>query len=72
MKSVDPADRADFGRVVDEADVSLRGGVKLSHLDVPKALEKLGPNVRPDAVADGDPHAVLLVVVLLRSDTVSS
>lgn len=41
VNNVDPTDRTDFGRVVDEADVSLCGGVKLSDLDVPETLEKL-------------------------------
>lgn len=41
VNKVDPADRAHFGRVVDEADVSLCGGVKLSDLDVPETVEKL-------------------------------
>lgn len=71
VNNVDPTDRTDFGRVVDEADVSLCGGVKLSDLDVPETLEKLWPNVCSDAVADGDPHSVVLFVVLLRSDIVS-
>lgn len=41
MNSVDSTNRPDSGRVVDEADVSLCGGVKLSDLDVPKTVEEL-------------------------------
>lgn len=68
VDNVDSADGADSGRVVDEADVSLCGGVKLSDLDVPEAVEEVRPNVCPDAVADGDPHSVVLLVVPLQSD----
>lgn len=71
VNHVDAADRPDPGRVVDEADVSLCGGVKLLDLDVPETVEELGPNVGPDTVADGDPHRVVLFVVFLQSDTIS-
>lgn len=66
MHQVDPPHCADFGRVVDEADVSLGGGVKLSHLDVPKAIEELRPDVGPHPVADSDAHFVILFVVFLQ------
>lgn len=71
VNHVDATNRPDSGRVVDEADVPLRGGVKLPDLDVPETVEELGPNVGPDTVADGDPHCVVLFVVFLQSDTVS-
>lgn len=71
VNSVDTADCTDFGRVVDEANVSFCGGVKLSDLDVPETVEKLQPNVCSNAVADSDPHSVVLFVVLLWSDMTS-
>lgn len=71
VNHVDATNRPDSGRVVDEADVSLCGGVKLPDLDVPETVEELGPNVGPDTVADGDPHCVVLFVVFLQSDTIS-
>lgn len=71
VNHVDATNRPDFGRVVDEADVSLCGGVELPDLDVPETVEELGPNVGPDTVADGDSHCVVLFVVFLQSDTIS-
>lgn len=61
----------DCGRVVDEADVSLRGSVQLSDFNVPEAVQKLGPNVRSDPVANGDPHSVVLLAVALRKVTLT-
>lgn len=66
VHGVDPPHCADFGRVVDEADVSLGGGVQLSHLNVPEAIEELRPDVGPHTVADGDADFVILLVVFLQ------
>lgn len=66
MDEVDPPHSADFGGVIDEADVPLGGSVQLSDLDVPEAIQELRPNVRPDPVADSDPNFVILFVVSLR------
>lgn len=66
VHGVDPPHCADFGRVVDEADVSLGGGVQLSHLNVPEAIEELRPDVGPHPVADGDADFVILLVVFLQ------
>lgn len=71
VNSVDTADRTDFGCVVDEADVSFCGGVKLPDLDVPETVEKLQPNVCSNAVADSNPHPVVFFVVHLWSDMTS-
>lgn len=70
MDKVDPSHRPDLGRVVDETDVSLGGGVQLSDFNVPKPIQKLGPNVGPDSVADGDSHFVTLLVFSLQEDPV--
>ena len=67
MDKIDSTDCTDLGRVVDEADVSLRGGVQLSDFDVTKAIQELRPNFGADPVADGQPHFVVLLVVLLRT-----
>lgn len=69
MHRVHPPHCADFGRVVDEADVSLGGGIQLSHLNVPEAIEELRPHVGPHPVADGDANFVILIVVFLQEKT---
>lgn len=63
---IDPSHRPDLGGVVDEADVPLCGGVQLSDFNVPEAIQKLDPDVAADAVADGDSHFVVPVVVFLQ------
>lgn len=70
VDKVDPSHRADPGRVVDETDVPLGGGVQLSDFNVPEPIQKLGPNVGPDSVADGDPHFVPLLIFSLQEDPV--
>lgn len=66
MDKIDSPHCTDLGRVIDEADVSLRGGVQLSDMNVPEAVQKLRPNVCSDPVADGNPHFVVLLVVFLQ------
>lgn len=72
VDDVDSPHRAHFGRVIDEADVSLRGSVQLSDLNVAKAVQKVRPDVRSDPVADSDPHFVVLLVVFLQKTTQES
>lgn len=68
VHQVDPPHCADFGRVVDEADVSLGGGIQLSHLNVPEAIEELRPDVGPHPVADSDANFVIPIVVFLQGE----
>lgn len=68
VHGVDPPHCADFGCVVDKADVSLGGGVQLSHLNVPKAIEELCPDVGPHPVADCNADFVILLVVFLQRE----
>lgn len=66
VHQVDPPHGADLGRVVDEADVPLGGGIQLSHLNVPEAIEEIRPDVRPHPVADSNTNFVILIVVFLQ------
>lgn len=66
VDKIDSSHCTDLRRVIDEADVSLRGSVQLSDFNVPEAIQKLGPNVCADSVADGDPHSVVLLIVFLQ------
>lgn len=69
VDDVDSPHCTDFGRVVDEADVSLCGSVQLSDFNVPEAIQKLWPNVCSDPVADREPHSVVLLIVFLQRVT---
>lgn len=69
VDGIDPAHCTDFGRVIDEADVSLRGGVKLPDFNVTKAIQKLFPNVCSDPVADRYSHSVVLLIFFLQRVT---
>lgn len=68
VDEVDPPHGADFGGVIDEADVPLGGSVQLSDLDVPEAIQELRPSVHPGPVADSDPNFVILFVVSLQKN----
>lgn len=68
VKKVDSSNSSDFPHIVNESHISLGGGIKLSNLNVPKAIEKLSPHLRSDAVSDGQTHFMLFVVVSLKSN----
>lgn len=72
VDDVDSPHRAHFGRVIDEADVSLRGSIQLSDFNVAEAVQKLRPDVCSDPIADRDPHFVVLLVVFLQKTTQKS
>lgn len=66
VEKIDSSNCADFGSVVDETYVSLCSRVQLLYFNVTEASQKLGPNIRPDSVANSDPHFVVLVIVFLQ------
>lgn len=69
VDGIDPPHCTDFGRVIDETDVSLSGGIKLLDFNVAKAVQKLFPNICSDPVADRYSHTVVLLVFFLQRVT---
>lgn len=65
MKKVDSSNSSNFPHVVQKSHISFSGGVKLSNMNVPKAVKKLFPYLCPDAVANGQSYFVVLVIVFL-------
>lgn len=66
MKEVDSTNSSNLPCVVEKSHVPLGRGVKLSDLNVPKAIEKLPPNLCSDPVSDGQSHLMFLVIVFLH------
>lgn len=66
VQKVDASHRSDLGRVIDEADVSLGGGVQLSDLNVAESIQELAPHVASDSVPDGDSNFVVLLIFFLQ------
>lgn len=65
MQKVDPSNSSYFPQVVDKSHISFSGGVKLSDLNLPKAIEKLPPYLCSDTVANGQSYFVVLVIFSL-------
>lgn len=65
MKKVDSSDCSNFPSVVDKSHVSLGRSVKLSNLNVAKAVQKLFPNLCSHSVANGQSDFVVFVVFTL-------
>lgn len=65
MHKVDPSHGPDPGRVIDEADVSLGGGIQLSDLNFTESIQELCPNITSDSVPDGDSNSVVLLIFFL-------
>lgn len=66
MQKVDSSNSSNFPHIVDKSHIPLSGGVKLSNVDVAKAIEKLSPYLSSNAVANGQSYFVILVIVSLH------
>lgn len=65
MKKVDSSDCSNFPSIVDKSHISFGRSVKLSNLNVPKAVKKLSPYLSPHPITNGQSDLVVFVIFTL-------
>ncbi len=67
-ENIDTTDHSDFIGVIDEADISLGGGIELPDMNASKTVQELFPDVCSYAVSNGNSHFVVSVIVFLQHE----
>lgn len=66
LQKVDSSNSSNFPCIVDKPHISLSGGIKLSDVNVAKAIEKLSPYICSDTISDGQSYFMVLVIFSLH------